>query len=751
MALTPGRTGEADLRGLSILNATVSATFSVSSLATAGNGTYVAPLLRLSGGYAYRMVSRVAPGGRLYLSLQRVDGNAASVTTLASVTSPAVVNADQQIRIEFSATGSSPVELGAKVWTTTSTTPTASATFSDASSKRLSANGAVGVWGYISGSSSGTKISFDELAVRDQAAVPEPEPEPEPEVPGSTVVEPETTAGSAAIGSTAYAAPASAIYVATTGSDTAAGTMATPVRTLGRAVALAPSGSTIVMRAGSYHETVALPRAKKLTVQSYPREAVWLDGSSVVSGFVASGDAWVKTGWTTEFDSSPTYSRGNPDSTTPGWQWVNPNYPMAAHPDQVWINGVELKQVGSRALVVTGTFYVDYATDRLYVGTDPSGKQVRASDLIEALSIFGPGSVVRGLGVRRYAPSVPDMGTMKVNIGATDVSLENLVLTDNATTGLSVAGLRATLKNVTSSSNGLLGIHTVYADGLRATGLRVVDNNTERFNPAPAAGGHKVTRSRNVRISDSVFNRNYGSGLWFDESVYDVQVTTSDMIGNGRNGLNFELSSKIVAANNDIRNNAYTGLLIQNSNQAEIWNNTVSGSALTVWITQDSRQSTNLSTAGHDPRQSLPDPTVTWVTEKLRFSNNVFGDPVAGDNWCGVLCFEDKTKTKTAAQAGITLNGNVYSRTNKAVPPRLIRWAAGAAGMTNYDTLADFKRATGLESAGAEVAGRSALDASGRFVATTVTTAVGVTAPALITDILGLSAGARVIGPQRAD
>ena len=141
--------------------------------------------------------------------------------------------------------------------------------------------------------------------------------------------------------------PSGAIIVAPSGSDTAAGTTDAPLRTLTRAIAVAPSGATIVLRAGSYHESVQIPSNKKLTVQAWPSEAVWMDGSSIVGDWTASGGRWFHDNWTVEFDTSPTYTRGAADSTAANWGFVNPSYPMAAYPDQIWIDGVAQRQVGS--------------------------------------------------------------------------------------------------------------------------------------------------------------------------------------------------------------------------------------------------------------------------------------------------------------------------------------------------------------------------------------------------------------------
>ena len=104
-------------------------------------------------------------------------------------------------------------------------------------------------------------------------------------------------------------------------------------------------GQTIVLRAGTFHESVVVN--KDVTIQSYPHEAAWLDGSSLVTGWARSGSSWKVGGWTTKFDSSPSYTRGSSGSTAAGWSFINPSYPMAAHPDQVEI------ELGDRKTAVT--------------------------------------------------------------------------------------------------------------------------------------------------------------------------------------------------------------------------------------------------------------------------------------------------------------------------------------------------------------------------------------------------------------
>ena len=168
------------------------------------------------------------------------------------------------------------------------------------------------------------------------------------------------TAGALPIGSSRYPVPTSqTVFVSPSGSDSARGSVSAPVRTIKRALVLAPTGGTVVLRSWD------LPRVrhreqKTVTIQNYPGEAVWLDGAQTVTGWVADGSVWRKAGWNHVFDHSPTFTSGQADGTA-SWKFVNPAHPMASHPDQLWVNGVAMTQVGSKAQVRPGTFFYDEA------------------------------------------------------------------------------------------------------------------------------------------------------------------------------------------------------------------------------------------------------------------------------------------------------------------------------------------------------------------------------------------------------
>src|SRR5690606_40918212 len=87
--------------------------------------------------------------------------------------------------------------------------------------------------------------------------------------------------------------------------------------------------------------------------------------------------------------------------------------------------------VGTRDEVGEGTFFVDHEQDELVLGSSPDGRTVTASALTRALRIRSEGMVVRGIGIRKYAPSVPHMGA--VTVEAPRVVLDGVAVTDSAT------------------------------------------------------------------------------------------------------------------------------------------------------------------------------------------------------------------------------------------------------------------------------------------------------------------------------
>ena len=199
-------------------------------------------------------------------------------------------------------------------------------------------------------------------------------------------------------------------------------------------------------------------------------------------------------------------------------------------------------------------------------------------------------------------------------------------------------------------------------------------------------------------------------GTW---TTGDVPLFVS-VLRNTGHGMSYEISSQAVIVDNLVAGNGGVGMKINNASRIEIWNNTVVDNAgRSIWVVQDSRVASNLSArAGHDPRQQLPDPTVTWLLGPVTIGNNVIGGRTTAN--C-VLCAQDTALRRTPAQIGITLDGNVWARPAANAPTWLATWPTGSSSTRTFTTVAALTAGTGQEVHGAELTGPAAVDASYRL------------------------------------
>ena len=362
----------------------------------------------------------------------------------------------------------------------------------------------------------------------------------------------------------------------------------------------AHAGDTIGVLGGTYHQSATI-YTDHLTIRAVGKRPAVLDGASRVSGFAQQGSVWVKYGWNAQFDHSPSFTAGQPDGTG-AWQWINPAHPMAAWPDQVWIDGDRLAQVADASQVGPGRFAVDYTNHELIVGNDPSGRLVEASTLSKALAIRGSYVTIDGLDVVRYADSIPTLGA--VTIERPHTVLENMNINCNATSGLLVSADYARIRHSRISRNGLIGIHGSGAYHLRLDHDQVNRNNVEHFNQAPVAGGVKMTQTRHMWIGNSVFSDNRGTGIWTDQSTYDATIVNNVVTGNTGHGINLEISDTALVANNLIARNSMMGVQANDTGNVMIWNNDLLANSRPVNIVQDQRLASN-TTWGHRPASAL--------------------------------------------------------------------------------------------------------------------------------------------------
>jgi parallel beta-helix repeat protein len=540
-------------------------------------------------------------------------------------------------------------------------------------------------------------------------------------------------AGAVDVGSAQYAVPAGAKFVSSQGNDANDGSEARPWRTLAAAVQKSPAGSTLVLRGGTYRESVQVYR-KKLTIQSYPGEPVWLSGSDVVEGWVADGGGWRRDGWTPSFERTNTH-----DS-------IDPAFPLAAWPEMAFRDGRPLRQVSSRGAVVPGTFFVDDPANRVFIGDDPAGHTVELSARPRALHLNDAhGTTVRGIGVRHYATPLNQVAA--VQAFGNDITLENLVVDHNAAAGASVQGSNGIVRNSTFRFNGQMGLNGNTADGLVVERTYFEANNSERFDPSQVGAGVKVTHSRNLRFTGNHSVRNQGKGIWTDQSSYDITINGNLLQNNTRHGIHVELSAKVVIADNVSADNGDRGVAVMESNDVDVWNNSFLRNGRNIDVIEAARVSTDVTSHNHDFRYPVPDPKILWQVQRVRIYNNV----VVGKNGATNSLFrvEDAAHLRSADAMQVTLDHNAWYRPSTSSPSWVAMWATYPAPIVISTSLADFQSRTGNERNGVGRTGgimpwvrnESALDFR---VPEAAPGAVGAPLPAAVADALGRTAGVRV-------
>ncbi len=789
--LKTGGTFRATLPAVQAVNQKLSLSFALPRLPSNGRGLTLALILRRTAdGSEYDAKARILPSGAVMLSFSRRDTTHTERFLDTEVAAAPIIKPGQEVTFDADVNGTDTVQLRSHVWIMGSAIPAYQVSASDHSARRITDGGALGVRAYVSRSTAPVSTNLTDLigwdltpsgesgatattsatpsssapsagsatvtstsptrtptatttaatttaastsappsstSATSSSQVPTPSVTPTPTWPRPHAPD-GSDAGAVALGSTAYPVPAASLYVAASGSDSNPGSYGAPLRTLARAIAVASPGTTIALRSGTYHESVEVPANKpSLTIESAPNEAVRLDGSTPVGNWSKQGATWISSGWTAKFDSTPGYD--DAAAVAQGWSWLNPAYPMAAHPDQMWLNGKKLAQVATQAAVTAGTFYADYSGSRLVIGDDPSGREVRASDLALAITVRSTNTQIRGLGVQRYATPVREMGAVRLD-GSGD-KIENVSVTDVATTGITVENSNVTVNHVSLVGNGLLGMHTNYSDNLRVESALVVGNNSEHFNQAPVAGGIKITKSRTLTVDNSVIENNSATGLWMDCSSYDGTFTNNIVSNNSGHGIFYEISSKAIIANNVVALNGGDGLKINNSDQVRIWNNTITGNGRNIELVQDSRLAAHLNDYGHDPRQPIPDPTVSWLMKDVQVMNNVLSVG-AGYN----IYARDHTNKRTATEMNLKINGNLFSTSPSAAQAQLI-WSGANGALTTCLTVADIAR-TGT--------GGNNIEASGAASLLPRAAAIAEPLPADIAALIGQSAATRYIG-----
>lgn len=517
------------------------------------------------------------------------------------------------------------------------------------------------------------------------------------------------------LGTAAYAPAAGSIYVnASAGDDANPGTVSRPVKTVARALDISASGGTIVLRAGIYHESVTIK--KRVTIQNYPKEVAWFDGSTAVPGWQKSGEVWTAN-WHAFFSPS-SYSGG-----------VRNDYPFAHYPGQVFIDGTPLKEVGSASAVRAGTFYADASNRRLVIGSDPSNRKVAASDLASAIQVGTTNVTLRGFGVRRYATTANARAAVLADpAGGT---FENLVIADNASRGLVVSGANETIRQVVIERNGMMGVNMDRSNNSSVTRSVIRYNNAERFPTLPVAAGIKITWSSGMNIDDNLISGNYFStGVWFDAYSSDIRVTNNTLTDNDETQLNLEAAQRAIVANNDLLGGR-KAIEVRDSEAVRILNNRIGGySLMGISLSQDNRWTKR---PGDAPS------SFALLHRNNTIANNLFA--------CGTrfqLFANDESGTLSADKFNNTITGNLFSSRRTAPELNLMGWGLGS---NNYDFIQTPAELAKKNSSWSNIQAQSCVSKPESTVSGSTLSGIALPIPGDIATLIGVASGTKAVGP----
>jgi hypothetical protein len=522
-----------------------------------------------------------------------------------------------------------------------------------------------------------------------------------------------------------YPLNGSCVFVSNSGSDSNPGTISRPKLRIASAIAACQTNGTVVVRGGTYYEGSLTVQGKSITIQNYPGEEVWVDGSSTHTNPSVTGSARI----------FPFFSWQTPVlANDAAWPQVSttaspPANAFAGWPEMVWNGTTELTQVADiTAIGVTpNSFYADRVNNQLVLALGTGATVITVAGKVDGLFVDGlaaAGTKVKGINFRKFATTMAQQAAVK--LFATGCVMEDCIVEDTANSGIYISQAdNVIVRNCTVRRAGQIGIGAYRANNLRLEANDIVQSNNKTFAAQHATGGIKITNSRPVLVQDNVINGVTANGIWFDQSCVNGTVYRNYVKGATRNGIEIEISASFNVHGNVVHDCGTLdsgGILINESHDCDVWHNTIHNCG--PWgfrIMEGGRVPTSPPLAGDlDARypNDVANGIVTWQTTVISFCNNVVsGAPSLAES--AFVGYEDTSNTTPYNGRGLVINGNRYwsaavsnGASGSANTPRWAMTLETAAGnaYTTYNNLA------AIQGTGFEVNGQLSTGATNPFI-----------------------------------
>jgi parallel beta-helix repeat protein len=337
-----------------------------------------------------------------------------------------------------------------------------------------------------------------------------------------------------------------------------------------------------------------------------------------------------------------------------------PDYSACVYPDQVFLDGVPLFEVGSIEELSSDEFYFDRGADRIYLDEDPTGKQLEVSVITSAFTGDADDVFIGGLVIEQFANSFQAgaVGTVEGD----SWTVRNNEIRFNNGIGIFAASNGEVTGNFIHH-NGQMGV-AGQGENILVEGNEIAFNNIAGANWAWEGGGTKFVDTDSLVVRDNYSHDNYGPGFWTDIDNINTLYEGNRVEDNLTQGIIHEISYDAVIRDNRVSGNGFGhpavethwggGIEVWSSPNVEIYDNIVSANAHGIVASTSPRgegkyglrETTNLFV--HDNQIEIDNPTGRtgfvaydgsgdeyYTSKNNRFEENVYilHDPETGPHF----------------------------------------------------------------------------------------------------------------------
>ena len=479
-------------------------------------------------------------------------------------------------------------------------------------------------------------------------------------------------------------------YVSSDGKADAPGITLEQPTTFEAAIAQVSTGDAIILRGGVYR-TGDLKLSQGITIQPYANEHPILKGTEIATEWKAQPNGLWRTSWKQLFPAKPAdwWRRERQGRETPRHLFNN---------DMLFVDGELLNAVGAEYEITPKSYYIDYESQQIYIGTNPENRVVEITTHDSALirtigEAHGKpndhlGPTIRGLTFTQYAYRALEveateptkrMESSEFGKEVVGTTLENVTISFCSRVAGYFRGDNLVIRNCLVADCGTEGIYVIgSADILLERNIVTRTNSAERITGYFASAVKIFNQSyRAVCRGNLIIDNPYASGVWYDVGEVDG-VFVNNWVERTNDGFFYEISKNAICAGN-IFVNCTRGIYILNSVNVQVYQNTFFNSL--VKIERNERSAVGDHFGWHPSTGPDVEERHSHVLiNNLLAADEAFTGPLI--EFKQALQLKDRLKEPQVSQ----LDGNVYARRVGSRPQPLITWSP----TVNKDDKIDF-------------------------------------------------------------